>query len=497
MKTVYNPFLPLDEYVPDGEAHVYDGRVYLYGSHDQAGSDRFCVQDYVVYSAPVGDLSSWTFHGVSYRKNQDIRGFGRKEGDLPDYYAPDCVKGNDGRYYLYYVAMGPKVHPFGPIAVAVSERPEGPFSYYGDVSYEDGSPMLTYLTNDPALLNDGGHIYLYYGWAIGMDMSSKFLAPLYRYVQSKLFGRSYKEIKATKPSIMGCAFLELKDDMLTAKGRPHLVLNSISTAEKGTLEYEHPFYEAASIRKFGSRYYLVYSSGKNNELAYAMSDRPDGGFEVKGTLISNADLGYRGNKKAKAPAGTIHGSLEKIGDDYYVFYHRLTHGTDFSRQATAEKAKMNKDGTFDQIGITSQGLYGKPLPGSGVYPAAIACYLYGPKTYKIGNGVGKKFPRVYEDSGLIYVRDVIDRTTIGYKYFAFAEGSFLSLDYRGTARGSLEIRHEEGGKPIGCVAIEPSANWKKAKASSPFHQGEGALYLTFRGEGKLDLRSIEFTSETK
>ena len=53
-----NPFLPLNEYIPDGEPHVFGDRVYLYGSHDQARSDRFCVQDYTVWSAPVDDLTA-------------------------------------------------------------------------------------------------------------------------------------------------------------------------------------------------------------------------------------------------------------------------------------------------------------------------------------------------------------------------------------------------------------------------------------------------------
>ena len=33
IKQVYNPYLPLWEYVPDGEPHVFGDRVYLYGGH--------------------------------------------------------------------------------------------------------------------------------------------------------------------------------------------------------------------------------------------------------------------------------------------------------------------------------------------------------------------------------------------------------------------------------------------------------------------------------
>lgn len=150
-----NPFLPLTEYIPDGEPHVFGNRVYLYGSHDKANFDRFCVRDYTVWSAPVDDLSDWKCHGVTYRKEQDPRS---KPGKPVDYYAPDCVRGNDGRYYLYYCAMGPNTKNFGPMSVAVSDDPGGPFAYLGDIRYPDGTPVLKYLTNDPAVLNDNGRI---------------------------------------------------------------------------------------------------------------------------------------------------------------------------------------------------------------------------------------------------------------------------------------------------------------------------------------------------
>ena len=96
-----NPLFPLNEYIPDGEAHVFGDRVYLYGSHDAENSDRFCVQDYSVWSAPVSDLSSWSCKEKAYLKSQDPRS---RDGRLADYYAPDCVRGNDGKYYLYYFA---------------------------------------------------------------------------------------------------------------------------------------------------------------------------------------------------------------------------------------------------------------------------------------------------------------------------------------------------------------------------------------------------------
>ena len=249
-----NPLFPLNEYVPDGEPHVFGDRVYLYGSHDEEGGTRFCVRDYTVWSASVNDLSEWTCHGVTYKKSQDPRS---REDKLVDFYAPDCVRGNDGRYYLYYFAAGPNASAFGPMSVAVSDKPEGPFEYLSDVRYKNGMPVLKYLTNDPAVINDNGKIYLYYGWGFIKDFRNPVLKPLYNFVLSKLCNRSLADIRKTKPSILSCAVVELEEDMCTVKGEPKGVLDSLTTAKRGTPLYKHPFYEAPSIRKFGEWYYLI------------------------------------------------------------------------------------------------------------------------------------------------------------------------------------------------------------------------------------------------
>ncbi len=71
MKQICNPYLPLCEYIPDGEPHVFGGRLYLYGSHDRENGDEFCELDYVCYSADACDLTEWRYEGVIYRKDQD------------------------------------------------------------------------------------------------------------------------------------------------------------------------------------------------------------------------------------------------------------------------------------------------------------------------------------------------------------------------------------------------------------------------------------------
>lgn len=138
-KQVFNPYLPLDTYIPDGEPHVFGDRIYIYGSHDKEGGDNFCLLDYECWSAPVNDLSDWRCEGIIYQAKQCPH-YSEVRQDL---YAPDVVQGNDGGYYLYYDLSGRGNHGFdGPISVAVCDTPAGQFEYYGDVRCSNGEPLL-------------------------------------------------------------------------------------------------------------------------------------------------------------------------------------------------------------------------------------------------------------------------------------------------------------------------------------------------------------------
>ncbi len=98
-RQAFNPYLPSWEYIPDGEPHVFEDRVYVYGSHDRFNGHAYCLNDYVCWSAPTGDLSDWRYEGVIYKKTDDPF---NEDGSMC-LYAPDVTRGPDGRYYLYYV----------------------------------------------------------------------------------------------------------------------------------------------------------------------------------------------------------------------------------------------------------------------------------------------------------------------------------------------------------------------------------------------------------
>lgn len=489
-KQVYNPFLPLDVCIPDGEPHVFGDRVYLYGSHDKEGGETFCMLDYTVYSAPVDDLSDWRCEGVSYKASQD-----------PDYgernfmYAPDVVKGNDGRYYLYYCMSGRNGAGgyFGPISAAVSDSPAGKFEYLGYVRYPDGSPMKKYVCFDPGVINDNGVIRIYYGTQYDFEEQPDW--PCEKYIQSemRMFGKSREEILSTPESVMGASMVTVGDDMLTVTSEPvHIFPYKV----KGTAFEEHPFFEASSIRKVGEKYYFIYSSKQNHELCYATSDYPDKGFIFGGTIVSNGDIGIDGitEKNRLNMTGTTHGSIEKINGEWYVFYHRLTHKSDYSRQACAEKIHIAKDGSIAQVNITSCGLNGAPLRGEGVYPAPICCILTNGNMPHGSNKIfTESFPNCSNDATDRFIAEICDNTLIGYRYFEFSGKTTLTLSSRGSGDGAFEIS-DESGRLLGKIAVSPSEKWSENSCELDISAGTHTLFLRYKGGGLVSLLSLKFGS---
>lgn len=477
MKQIYNPFLPLSEYIADGEPHVFGDRIYLFGSHDKEGGDTYCMLDYAVWSAPLDALDDWSTKGVSYSARQDPL-YG---GKLKYMYAPDVAQGNDGRFYLYYCMSGDKgVGGYGQrISVAVCDTPDGKYEYYGFVRNPDGSPMLKYVTFDPAVINDDGVIRLYYGTWYPFHEHGGLLNGIFHRIESKMFGKSVSEIRTYADGVMGANHVELSDDMLTVKTVPvHIMPSRV----KGTGFAKHPFFEASSIRKVGNTYYFIYSSILGHELCYAISSCPDRNFIYGGTIVSNGDVSYRGRKAKDRlnTTGTNHGSIEKIGGQWYVFYHRNTNKTAYSRQACAEPIEFLPDGTIPQVEITTQGLNNAPLKAIGMFPAAICCNLTNGSMPHQGNGVIKKnIPYITcADGERIVVATT--STRIVYKYFDFTGVKNITVHARG--HGSINIHGE--------VLNVDSDKFKPY--SCPFHKS-GVAALEFKvAAGRIEFLDFTF-----
>jgi hypothetical protein len=256
------------------------------------------------------------------------------------------------------------------------------------------------------------------------------------------------------------------------------------------------------MRKIGRRYYLIYSSELSHELCYATSDEPLGKFSFGGTIVSNVDIGYDGNTKPVAMPGNTHGSIEQINGEWYVFYHRQTHGTEFSRQGCAERIRVMSDGSIPQVEITSCGLNNGPLAGHGCYPASIACHLAGKaemKKLQGGEPKNDEYPHITEentsstDDSYQYIANISDGTTIGYKYFLFEQLQKFTIVVCGKATGMFAIRQDSlSGPIIGTVNIVvDSTEWQRVSTRIEKLSGTHAVFLIFSGNGSVGIKEIE------
>jgi len=470
LKQITNPYLPSWEYVPDGEPYVFGDRVYVYGSHDQFNSDTYCVGDYVCWSAPVTDLGTWRYEGVIYKKDQDPENK-ELEGNL---YAPDVAVGPDGRYYLYYVLSARRV-----VSVAVCDEPAGKYEFYGYVHYENGVRLGEAETDeaqfDPGVLREGDRTYLYTGFCM-----------------------------TDNPKRHGAMCTVLGPDMVTVVEAPVFVVPSVPHS-RGTSFEGHAFFEAPSIRKKDDLYYFIYSSEQKHELCYGTSKTPTGGFEYRGVLVSGGDLNIDTYKPADMPmyyTANNHGSMVEIEGEWYIFYHRHTNGTNYSRQGCFEKLTIREDGFIPQAEMTSCGGV-RPLKGEGYYPSYIACALFNdiPEVFVPWSGwMDDRFPKITQegrdgDEEYGYIKNMRPSATAGFKYFDCKGIKKISVRLRSHGRGVMQVRTAWDAEPIGEIPVRFANVWKDMEAEIAVPDGVHALYFTFVGGGFINFGGFTLITE--
>ncbi len=466
-KQGFNPYLPSWEYIPDGEPYVFNGRVYVYGSHDSFNGYVYCMNDYVCWSAPSEDLTDWRYEGVIYKKIDDPL---NPDGSMC-LYAPDVTVGPDGRYYLYYVLDHVSV-----VSVAVCDTPAGKYEFYGYVHYADGTRLGEKEGDqpqfDPGLLTEGDITYLYTGFCPVGDKSRK-----------------------------GAMVTVLEPDMLTIREAPVFIAPS-EPYSKGSGYEGHEFFEAPSIRKRGDTYYFVYSSVVFHELCYASSKYPTKDFVYGGVIVSNSDLHIDTYKPAEKPmfyGANNHGSIVEINGQWYIFYHRHTNGTNFSRQGCIEPITFLEDGSIPQAEMTSCGPNGGPLAGFGEYPAYLACNLFCKEeslyTDWTASWMNNQFPKITQDGKdgdeeIGYIANMKESATAGFKYFDCKGVKKVKIKVRGYARGDFEIKTSWNGPALGKIPVEFTNVWTEYSADIAIPDGIQALYITYAGSGSASLASF-------
>ncbi len=455
-----NPYLPLWEHIPDGEPRVfeYNGekRVYVYGSHDTLRT-AYCGPDQVVWSAPLDDLTNWTYHGVCYTAT---------DGSV--LYAPDVVQKGD-TFYLYAAERCG-----GRIMVASSKNPAGPFE----------NPVKTQLGFDPGILvDDDGRVYAYWG-----------------------FCRSF------------CA--ELEEDMATIKEGTfradpmgHVPDGWNPNADTANIDLRDAFFEASSPRKINGKYVYVYSKRYmtpvpelgvygpcNGFLSYKWSDSPLDGYREGG------DISFNGGEILRLPDGTgqqtyrwgnNHGGLVEINGQWYIFYHRHTGTDEFSRQGMLEPVDIatGKDGKIYIGDITYVG--GEPVSSKPVEMTSQGGNINGIDAYKIISAgyachispLHQTYVKpVYEQVEGVSapVVNIKDKTVVGFRYLQFGANAPKSVTVRAAFTKPMTVKlHIDGWQ--GRTVAEFKAEEGKNAYCAPIDAGvigKRAVYFEFSGDGE-------------
>lgn len=307
-------------YTADPSAHVFEGRLYIYPSHDvESGipendnGDHFDMRDYHVLS--MGEVGGEvTDHGVALSVD-DIPWAGRQ------LWAPDAAH-KDGTYYLYF-PLKDKQDIFH-IGVATSDKPYGPFTAQSE-------PIEGSFSMDPAVFkDDDGSYYMYFGGIWG--------GQLQRYEGGQYNPQDVypaDDAPAVKPRIA-----KMADDMLSFAEAPQ----EIAILDKdGTPilqgDNDRRFFEAAWMHKYKGQYYLSYSTGDTHKIVYAIGDNPYGPFTYQGVILKPV-LGW-----------TNHHSIAQFKDKWYLFYHdsSLSEGKTHLRSVKMTELTYNPDGTIVTI----------------------------------------------------------------------------------------------------------------------------------------------------
>jgi hypothetical protein len=218
-------------------------------------------------------------------------------------------------------------------------------------------------------------------------------------------------------------------------------------------------------------------------------------------IVSNGDIGYKGNARPRAMMGNNHGSIIEINNKWYIFYHRQTHGTESSRQGCAEEIHGAEDGSIAQVEITSCGLNGGALAGKGTYSAAIACNLMckeNDKKIVYGQSLKDSQPYIFqktaekEEESEQYIANVFDGVVAGFKYFDCKGVKKICVEAKSYGNGKLLISLDSEDSAPACEISFAKADdgFARYETSVDIPDGIHGLFFSFIGDGKIDFKSF-------
>lgn len=305
------------DYMADPSANVFNGKLYIYPSHDwDSGAafdddgGHFEMKDYHVLSLDDVENGEVTDHGVILAL-EDIPWAGRQLWDN------DVVE-KDGKYYLIFSAKD-KNDVFH-LGVAVADRPEGPFKAQPD-------PIRGSYSIDPCVFkDDDGSVYTYFGGLWG--------GQLQRYKENKAMGKEY--LPEGDENALPSRVAKMTDDMLQFAEEPRPVLVIDENGKPLRADDPHRFFEASWMHKVNGKYYFSYSTGDSHLLCYAVGDNPYGPFTYKGVILEPV-VGW-----------TTHHSIVEYKGKWYLFHHDCvpSNGVTWLRSVKVMELDMDSDGNI-------------------------------------------------------------------------------------------------------------------------------------------------------
>ena len=284
-------------YTADPSAHVFNGKIYIYPSHDIDAGDafddlgsHFAMEDYHVLSMSHPTDTVATDHGLALHV-KDVP-WAKKQ-----MWAPDAAE-KDGKFYLYFPAKDPE--GIFRIGVAVSNDPAGPF-------VPQSEAIKGSFSIDPAVFkDDDGSYYMYFGGIWG--------GQLQRWRNGTFNAGSPESPVAFLPADNEPALCpqvaKLTDNLLEFAETP---LDLIILDEEGKPllqgDTDRRFFEASWMHKHKGKYYFSYSTGDTHYLCYAIGDNPYGPFTYAGRILEPV-VGW-----------TSHHSICVFNGQWYLFYH--------------------------------------------------------------------------------------------------------------------------------------------------------------------------------
>jgi hypothetical protein len=315
-------------YTADPSAHVFNGKIYVYPSHD------------VPTDTPDDDLGNeYAMHDYRVLRMDRIGGpvtIGPVALDVKDVpwaskqmWAPDAAYKN-GTYYLYFPARDTSKDKNGlgafKIGVATSKNPMGPFK-------ADPKPIAGSFSMDPAVFTDtDGKTYMYFGGIWGGQLQ-RWKNGVY-----DPNGSDTDLLKDDQPALSG-QVVAMNADMKTFAEKPRnaVILGADGQPVKGG-EHDKRFFEGSWMFKRGGTYYYTYSTGDTHFLAYATGTSPYGPFK------------YRGHFLLPVQGWTTHHSIIQDAGKWWLFYaDTQLSNKNHLRNVKVTELFFNPDGTIKTI----------------------------------------------------------------------------------------------------------------------------------------------------